>query len=840
MTHSNIIVDSDAFFEIDPITRSIKNLTPSKISVMQNDHNSERFTFSIPRYVEGHDMSTSDKVEVHYININSATKEQSTGIYEMPDLKIDSDDTEKVTCSWLLSCNATKYAGKLSFLVRFVCLDGNEIEYAWNTAVFEGISVGQGLNVSDEILEEYVDIIEAWKTQLQAEINVWVDETVAEQVDVQQIQTNKVNIETLEADQNVLKARVDNLLTSETVDGELIDVRVGYDGKTYGTAGEAVREQLKDINEKHIEDISRISTSEIDIDEIQGTMIVPTAEGESIHLTDSAKAKFRGLKLFGKTEQFTTTGKNLLTAHDMYSRNPQYTTETIDGRECVKFTDGLDYKLENIPFKENTVYTLSMWAKSTIKATSNTNDSILGAFYYSDGTYEYLTIKRDKDWQFYSKSSNPSKTVVAIGMKSYNFTNWLYVDVNTFQLEENSTYTDYEPYTGGLPSPSPEYPQEMNSPCPDGSVGVDVFGKNLIPYPYFDTTMTQNGITFTDNGDGTITVNGTATDTANFLCVNMGTPIPIKAGKYIISGCPANGGANTFEFAFGWRENVGDTRQLLYEQGSGIEYTFEKDGYIDFICVARTGVTANNAVFKPMLRVADITDGKWEAYKEPQSLVVQDIMQSGGMYVDYYGLFGIPVTSGGNYTDANGQQWVCDEIDLARGVYVQRIKQYWLTGDESWAVSGIQTGMKEGFTRYDCSISAPPTSSNDSLWSHFQYKGTVAKDGYGAWVHPGSSTKVALRIVTDHASVDELKAWLADKSANSEPVTVLYILAKPIETPLSDEEIEAFKALHTNKTVTTIFNDENAWMAAEYVADPKTYIDNKFLELEKTILNTTT
>ena len=37
------------------------------------------------------------------------------------------------------------------------------------------------------------------------------------------------------------------------------------------------------------------------------------------------------------------------------------------------------------------------------------------------------------------------------------------------------------------------------------------------------------------------------------------------------------------------------------------------------------------------------------------------------------GLPGIPVTSGGNYTDPQGQQWVCDEVDLERGVKVQRL-----------------------------------------------------------------------------------------------------------------------------------------------------------------------
>ena len=37
------------------------------------------------------------------------------------------------------------------------------------------------------------------------------------------------------------------------------------------------------------------------------------------------------------------------------------------------------------------------------------------------------------------------------------------------------------------------------------------------------------------------------------------------------------------------------------------------------------------------------------------------------------GLPGIPVTSGGNYTDPGGQRWVCDEVDLERGVKVQRV-----------------------------------------------------------------------------------------------------------------------------------------------------------------------
>ena len=55
------------------------------------------------------------------------------------------------------------------------------------------------------------------------------------------------------------------------------------------------------------------------------------------------------------------------------------------------------------------------------------------------------------------------------------------------------------------------------------------------------------------------------------------------------------------------------------------------------------------------------------------------------------GLPGIPVTSGGNYTDENGQAWICDEIDFARGVYVQRIGRIGSYADESIATPYISS-----------------------------------------------------------------------------------------------------------------------------------------------------
>lgn len=72
---------------------------------------------------------------------------------------------------------------------------------------------------------------------------------------------------------------------------------------------------------------------------------------------------------------------------------------------------------------------------------------------------------------------------------------------------------------------------------------------------------------------------------------------------------------------------------------------------------------------------------------------------------------GIPVTSGGNYTDENGQQWVCDEVDLARGVRVQRITKFKLTSSMSWTKAG------NNVDRYFCTFARINTAG--VLCTHF-------------------------------------------------------------------------------------------------------------------------
>lgn len=164
MAHSHLIKDADAFFEVNHITRQIINKTPQKITLIQGDHNSEVFTFSLPRYIEGHNMAETAKAEVHFINIESGGTNTHKDVYVMKDLHPDPDDDSKVICSWLIAHNATQYAGTLNFMIRFACVDaeGNYV-YVWNTETSKEISISTGMDNGEAIVEEYPAILEQWR-----------------------------------------------------------------------------------------------------------------------------------------------------------------------------------------------------------------------------------------------------------------------------------------------------------------------------------------------------------------------------------------------------------------------------------------------------------------------------------------------------------------------------------------------------------------------------------------------------------------------------------------------------------------------------------------------------
>lgn len=122
--HTHIVTDSDTYFIIDPITRTLENTARKKNVIMQYDHESEVLTFEIPRYVEGHDMLLCNRVYAHWNNIGTKTGredetvEENADLHELTDLQLNPDNPDTVICSWLVKRQSTQLVGILSFLIQ--------------------------------------------------------------------------------------------------------------------------------------------------------------------------------------------------------------------------------------------------------------------------------------------------------------------------------------------------------------------------------------------------------------------------------------------------------------------------------------------------------------------------------------------------------------------------------------------------------------------------------------------------------------------------------------------------------------------------------------------------
>ena len=194
MNYNHEVIDTDAHYKIDGLTRTITNINEAKRMLVQNDHNSERLTFEVPRFFDGHDFSKCNLVQIHYINYSSSGLEQSPGIYEVEDLHVSAEKEDVVLLSWLVSGVATKYVGMLNFAIRFLCVAENgDIEYAWNTTTFEGIEIKPALCNSDEIGEQYADVLLKWKNYVEHRTDaVFTKEIVTgEEIDKWDVETSE-------------------------------------------------------------------------------------------------------------------------------------------------------------------------------------------------------------------------------------------------------------------------------------------------------------------------------------------------------------------------------------------------------------------------------------------------------------------------------------------------------------------------------------------------------------------------------------------------------------------------------------------------------------------------
>lgn len=502
--------------------------------------------------------------------------------------------------------------------------------------------------------------------------------------------------------------------------------------------------------------------------------IVATKTGETLLLNGAKDNEpFIGLSLYGKSHQKTVAG-NQLSNPELFQDNKYQNFNLNTGRFVI--SNNTSYWITGkIPVEPNTQYSIS-------------NENLGGAFYEDEDT---------------------PITTSAINSRSATFVtpeNCHYICVNfdkrgvpfrsNVMMNKGSTLLPYEPYTGGQPSPNPDYPQEIVSVGDDGEIEVDVYGGNLI-----DTNKTGelNGITWTANDDGSITIDGTATNTVSIYFNSVKT---VKGEKYYLFTLSDQDLTGLEMYLQMFTATDAEPVIKFNKTKNVVVKTITETVTYDTRIRIASGVTLSNATLYPMISRAELTAlSEFEPYKQPQSLIVS--MPNG--------LPGIPVSSGGNYTDENGQQWVSDEVDFKRGKYVKRVYQMDFDGsdDEVWSMYFNENAQRNYF-RYVCEfkvLNSGSVISNAFIGMSFGYNLTKGNNTVSF-----DSNLFNMQFSTsEFNSVEEWKAFL-----QSTPIKVYYALATPIETDLTPEQITAYQSLHTNYPTTTVMNDEGAGMKAIY------------------------
>lgn len=472
------------------------------------------------------------------------------------------------------------------------------------------------------------------------------------------------------------------------------------------------------------------------------TKFYASNQGET-HLQDSDNGKIMGMMLYGKSEQATTNGYQLISAKTEAAEINGITFSCEYGKIILNGTAG-----------ENTVLVIP------------------NAFATKEGktyTISYTVLSNIKDVTVYGKTillnrTHKTATATADGTESiciYPNDGAIFDKVELYvMIEEGATAHDWEPYTGGTPSPNPDYPQEIKSVVKPvykvrGRNLVKSYQNNKTDKPYVNTLYAE--------------IDEIMPDTQYVLSMIIADGNKAYINENLVKFTKVTGDGERKQIVVTTLSNISKTNARLYEKGKGW-------------CILKndTSNTVVSDVKDVQLELGSVAT-PYEPYRE-QVVTLP------------YTLNAIPVDSGGNVI-IDGQRYVADYVDVERGKLVQRIDTIQLTKVEL----GNVDDSTDTFILNKNSLLVNKASGVilKLKCTHFcnDEKPWTSKVNYISWSGAASQQ---LRIKTDKDK-EEILALL-----NSGDVYIDYVLAEPVETDLTPEEIQAFKQLATYYPVTNI------------------------------------
>lgn len=324
--------------------------------------------------------------------------------------------------------------------------------------------------------------------------------------------------------------------------------------------------------------------------------------------------------------------------------------------------------------------------------------------------------------------------------------------VSDLMLNFGNTALPYEPYTDGVPK---LYGDKVNA---------EVCGKNWLHITPFRTKF-QDGVTFEYVKPGGIKVTGTATANVDSPVF----PIELEPGDYYADKTIANPAVMV--------ERNGKAIWINGKVFAILQDDVPKYWYFPIL----QGDTVNATIYPRICKKEEV----------PQSLSISTPT----------GLPAIPVDSDGNYTDANGQQWIADYVDLKRGKYVQRVNSLTLDGDKLKFVAD-PTNTYWNLPQQ----SAVKPGSYFILSKYFGKRSFLTNRVYNfIFTTPADMDGL-------FETADELNAFVVQKYKENAPVVLHYPMQEPIECDLTQKEIESYKALMTYTGTTIVENDAECYM----------------------------
>lgn len=766
MTAEELLMMSDdveAYSTDDALVIDAENriiLTPAGglLLGVESDEESERIKFICPRIVgDNIDLSTL-QLRAIYKNANGDK-----------DFRICTDitiDGENIRFSWSLSRKVTRYKGMVNFIICAIRTQSDgSIKNEWNTTLAEGtVLEGLEVDISEEEFEEPKDIV--------LQLLGMLDEKASD--------------------------------ISDAIEAQKAEVI------------SAIQAEEKRVMETIPEDYAYIANLAEENKQLKANAIKRTYSGETIVATDSSQAKFEGLRVFGRSEQVSTTGAQLGYIDIAYNEHNGLNFIEDNGNIIVNgtSTSTIWNRLIRCELVAGEKYTLSANENLNLNIWDFTSSSSLGGKSFGKTSKTFT-------------APNTGQYGIVLGGEAYALSNIkanIMVNIGTEALP-------YEPYTGGKPSPSPDYPQPIESVGDDGSVDVGVYGKNLLPYPYSSgKNKTINGVTFSVKDNGSISVKGTNTGTNDsdfFLVGSWGIKNNIgilPKTDLLLTAVLANIPKVSIK-AYGFAEDGTTTDIGILMSGSnGLVIPKNLIEILSGICVyvsVNKNATVDTVIY-PMIRLATIANTTYEQPYTKQSLSITTLN----------GLPAIKVTDASiaTYTDADGVMWCADEVDFARGKYVQRVLCDRVSSALNWMYSSSTNRFYANDTRYR-------KASNSELQETYcngEYLNTHFKNNIASSISElpnmsisyinGSQSGYSYKYFALNGDVDAWKAFLDENE-----VYTLGILSTPIETDLTTEEIEAYKALQSNYPTTTVLNDENAYTEVTLVADTKNHIEQNYV-----------